>query len=246
MKNVAVRIVPRRGKGKAPRVFSNDSSPIRELDPPLVRKQTSQAVRIEESSAKTISEKFSNSNNKVETKTDHDPNHDLGEKPLVGLENLIEISSVVKGTTVDVYVGPIRYIQAQNPNPSKCMDISSLAAMASLFPISPQTLYFLLMQKCAQLAREMDDLSDRVISLTVEKDCIVAEQDKLHGELDQIKGELQMMLICIRSGTHQTDSPWLDPIEDLGLDPLSPSDEDGDDSDDAKDVQEEKEEDKEG
>ncbi|KAK1552473.1 hypothetical protein Q3G72_017682 [Acer saccharum] len=43
-------------------------------------------------------------------------------------------------------------------------------------------------------------------------------------------------------GTHQLGSPWLDPIEDLGLDPLSPSDEDGDDSDDVEDVQEEKEE----
>ena len=43
-------------------------------------------------------------------------------------------------------------------------------------------------------------------------------------------------------GTPQPGSPWLNPIEDLGPDPTSPSDEDGGDSDDAEDVQDEEKE----
>ncbi|KAI9200081.1 hypothetical protein LWI28_002413 [Acer negundo] len=213
-KTVAVGTGPRRGKGKAPRVLLDDSSPTREPKPPLVGKQTSRATRTEESSSKAFSENFPNTNDKIGNGMDHDPDPDLGEKSLVGPENFIEIFSIARGTTVDLSVGPIGLSQAQNPKPSKCMDIFSPTAMVSLFPNGHQTLSFpdclqnferltlteqartsacLYVMRCTQLAHEKDDLADRVISLTTEKDYIASQRDKLQGELDQVKGELQVV-----------------------------------------------------
>ncbi|KAK1578038.1 hypothetical protein Q3G72_027073 [Acer saccharum] len=152
------------GKRESPSGLFGDFSLIHEPDPPLVGKQTSQVDRTKESSSKTLSGNFPNMNNKVGTGMDHDPDRDLSEKSMVSPKKVIEISSVEKGTTIDVFASPIGSSQAQNLNPSKCVWYPSI--------------WFSL----------------------------------------------------------------VDPIEDLGLDSTSPSDENGGNSDDAEDVQEEEEE----